>query len=145
MSSAVGWPLGEAAGLVTVDVDDEVAVAGLSLGIEGAPGELLCSCANDGMTASVEQKRIAKERGVFMGAVFQDATRSQAGLRTDARAIRVYQPRTFAKMSGATMVASDSIMYFGVSTLSLPQVIFSLGTAPEYDPKLVVESLIWQK
>jgi len=43
------------------------------------------------------------------------------------------------------MVASDSIMYFGVSTLSLPQVIFSLGTAPEYDPKLVVESLIWQK
>src|ERR671918_419209 len=56
-----------------------------------------------------------------------------------------YQPRTLAKMSGATMVASDSIMYFGVSTLSLPQVIFSLGTAPEYDPKLVVESLIWQK
>lgn len=43
------------------------------------------------------------------------------------------------------MVASDSIMYFGVSTLNLPQVIFSLGTAPEYDPKLVVESLIWQK
>ena len=58
---------------------------------------------------------------------------------------RTYQPRTFAKMSGATMVASDSIMYFGVSTLNLPQVIFSLGTAPEYDPKLVVESLIWQK
>jgi hypothetical protein len=56
-----------------------------------------------------------------------------------------YQPRTLAKTSGATMVASDSIMYFGVSTLSLPQVIFSLGTAPEYDPKLVVESLIWQK
>jgi hypothetical protein len=48
-------------------------------------------------------------------------------------------------MSGATIVASDSMMYFGVSTLSLPQVIFSLGTAPEYDPKLVVESLIWQK
>ncbi len=43
------------------------------------------------------------------------------------------------------MVASDSMMYFGVSMLNLPQVIFSLGTAPEYDPKLVVESLIWQK
>ena len=53
-----------------------------------------------------------------------------------------YQPRTFAKINGATIVASDSMMNFGVSIFSLPQVIFSLGTAPEYDPKLVVESLI---
>ena len=145
MSSAVGWPLGEAAGLLTVDVDDEVAVAGLSLGIEGALGEAPRSCASDGMTASVEQKRIAKEREVFMMAVFQDTARSQAGLGIGAQAVCVYQPRTFANMSGATIVASDSMMYFGVSTFSLPQVIFSLGTAPEYDPKLVVESLIWQK
>jgi hypothetical protein len=56
-----------------------------------------------------------------------------------------YQPRTLAKINGATIVASDSMMNFGASTFSLPQVIFSLGTAPEYDPKLVVESLIWQK
>jgi len=42
-----------------------------------------------------------------------------------------YQPRTQAKTRGATMVASDSMMNFGVSTSSLPQVIFSLGTAPE--------------
>ena len=42
-----------------------------------------------------------------------------------------YQPSTYAKISGATMDASDSIMNFGVSTSSLPQVIFSLGTAPE--------------
>ena len=56
-----------------------------------------------------------------------------------------YQPKTLANTNGATMVASDSIMNFGVSTLSLPHVIFSLGTAPEYEPKLVVESLIWQK
>ncbi len=56
-----------------------------------------------------------------------------------------YQPRIFAKISGATIVASDSMTYFGVSMLSFPHVIFSLGTAPEYDPKLVVESLIWQK
>lgn len=42
-----------------------------------------------------------------------------------------YHPNTYAKISGATMVASDSIMNFGVSILSLPQVIFSLGTAPE--------------
>ncbi len=45
-----------------------------------------------------------------------------------------YQPRTHAKMRGATIVASDSMTNFGVSTSSLPQVIFSLGTAPEYPP-----------
>jgi hypothetical protein len=37
------------------------------------------------MTANVEQKRIAKEMEVFMVAVFQDAVRSQAGLRTGYR------------------------------------------------------------
>ena len=45
-----------------------------------------------------------------------------------------YQLSTRAKISGATMVASDSMMNFGVSTPSLPQVIFSFGTAPEYEP-----------
>jgi hypothetical protein len=64
MSSAVGCPLGDAAGLVA------------------AGGELVGPCANDGVTARVEQKRIAKEMEVFMVAVFQDAARSQAGLRT---------------------------------------------------------------
>jgi len=57
----------------------------------------------------------------------------------------VHQPKTLAKTSGATIVASDSITNRGVSTFSFPHVIFSLGTAPEYEPKLVVESLIWQK
>ena len=38
---------------------------------------------------------------------------------------------TMAKINGATMEASDSTMKRGVSTASLPQVIFSLGTAPE--------------
>ena len=72
-------------------------------------------------------------------------------LGVDSRTLAVtdpaetHQPKILAKMRGATIVASDSIIYFGVSTLSFPQVIFSLGTAPEYDPKLVVESLIWQK
>ena len=56
-----------------------------------------------------------------------------------------HQPKTFAKTSGATIVASDSMTNRGVSTLSFPHVIFSFGTAPEYEPKLVVESLIWQK
>ena len=45
-----------------------------------------------------------------------------------------YQPRTYPKISGATIVASDSTMKLGVSTASFSQVIFSLGTAPEYDP-----------
>ena len=38
---------------------------------------------------------------------------------------------TWAKISGATIVASDSMMKDGVPTSSLPQVIFSLGIAPE--------------
>ncbi len=37
-------------------------------------------------------------------------------------------------MSGATMVASLSMINFGVSMSNFPQVIFSLGTAPEYEP-----------
>jgi hypothetical protein len=32
------------------------------------------------------------------------------------------------------MLASLSIMNFGVVSPSLPHVIFSFGTAPEYDP-----------
>ena len=60
-------------------------------------------------------------------------------------ATQCYHPSIYAKISGATMVASLSIMYFGVLMSSFPQVIFSLGTAPEYDPKDVVESDIWQK
>jgi hypothetical protein len=45
-----------------------------------------------------------------------------------------HQPRMYAKINGATIVASDSMTYFGVATSSLPQVIFSLGIAPEYEP-----------
>lgn len=37
-------------------------------------------------------------------------------------------------MSGATIVASDSITNIGVRSVSLSQVIFSLGVAPEYEP-----------
>jgi len=45
-----------------------------------------------------------------------------------------YQPKIYANINGATIEASDSTMYFGVDASSLPHVIFSLGTAPEYDP-----------
>ena len=43
----------------------------------------------------------------------------------------LYHPRMRANISGATIVASDSMMNLGVSMPSLPQVIFSFGTAPE--------------
>ncbi len=56
-----------------------------------------------------------------------------------------YQPSIQANISGTTMVASLSTIYFGVCISSLPQVIFSFGTAPEYEPYEVVESDIWQK
>lgn len=42
-----------------------------------------------------------------------------------------YIPKTYEKSRGATIEASDSIMYFLEVSSSLPQVIFSLGTAPE--------------
>ena len=58
---------------------------------------------------------------------------------------RRHHPNTYANISGATIAASDSITWLGVSTPSFPHVIFSFGTAPEYEPKLVVESMIWQK
>ncbi len=45
-------------------------------------------------------------------------------------AIGIHQPRTCAKINGATIVASDSMMNLGVFTPSFPQVIFSFGTAP---------------
>jgi len=43
----------------------------------------------------------------------------------------VYISSKYAKIRGATMVASLSIMNFGVLMSSFPQVIFSFGTAPE--------------
>ena len=41
------------------------------------------------------------------------------------------QQCAIAKINGATIVASDSTINFGVSIPNLPQVIFSFGTAPE--------------
>lgn len=45
-----------------------------------------------------------------------------------------HHPNTYAHINGITIVASDSITNFGVSTPSLPHVIFSFGTAPLYEP-----------
>ena len=38
------------------------------------------------------------------------------------------------RSGGTTMVASDSITNIGVNLVSLSQVIFSFGVAPEYEP-----------
>src|SRR6478735_7413975 len=52
------------------------------------------------------------------------------------RALRESPQRssTYAATNGNTIVASDSITKRGVSTASLPQVIFSPGGAPLYEP-----------
>ena len=51
--------------------------------------------------------------------------------RQPAASSACYWFSTLAKISGTTMVASDSMRYDGVSGASLPHVIFSFGTAPE--------------
>ena len=49
---------------------------------------------------------------------------------------KIYQEfsKMYLKIKGAQIVASDSTMNFGVVISNFPQVIFSFGTAPEYDP-----------
>src|SRR6478609_5435089 len=72
--------------------------------------------------------------------------RKPARLGRDAPAsARPHRSSRYAATNGKTMVASDSMMKRGVSTSSLPQVIFSPGGAPLYEPYEVVESEIWAK
>src|SRR6185503_13670372 len=66
-------------------------------------------------------------------------------MRAFARAGLALHSSSAFNTSGATTVASDSMTNIGVSAVSLSQVIFSFGVAPEYDPYEVVESEIWQK
>ena len=53
------------------------------------------------------------------------------GAKGDQPGLRTQSPKTYAKIKGATIEASELIMNLGVSASSLHQVIFSLGTAPE--------------
>jgi hypothetical protein len=53
------------------------------------------------------------------------------GARLGSSVTYGHQSRMYEKISGATIVASDSIMKRGVVPSSLPHVIFSFGTAPE--------------
>ena len=54
--------------------------------------------------------------------------------RAVARRNPAQSPMISANISGATIDASDSMTNLGVSASNLPQVIFSFGTAPEYEP-----------
>jgi hypothetical protein len=58
-------------------------------------------------------------------------TRTRTATTLGGERPAVYHPKTQEKIKGTTIVASDSIINFGVSSESLPQVIFSFGTAPE--------------
>jgi len=59
---------------------------------------------------------------------------ARAVLHGGSACVEHYHPRILANISGAQIVASDSTMNFGVVSASLPHVIFSFGTAPEYEP-----------
>ena len=82
---------------------------------------------------SGELKGKARWRQGPSGAVVghEKAARGERAAEGKKRWRAAYWPSTHEKMSGATMVASLSTMNFGVVAASLPQVIFSLGTAPE--------------
>ena len=71
---------------------------------------------------------------VFETAAFDHSATSPSQTSPKIPGRGLYHPKTVAKISGATMDASDSMRYFGVSMLSFSQVIFSFGTAPEYEP-----------
>jgi hypothetical protein len=66
-------------------------------------------------------------------------------IKSSNKIIKNYCFSNHANINGTTMVASDSTINLGVWISSFPQVIFSFGTAPEYEPYDVVESDIWQK
>lgn len=46
----------------------------------------------------------------------------------------LYLSKIASNIRGATIVASDSMTNIGVCFVSLSQVIFSFGVAPEYEP-----------
>ena len=52
-----------------------------------------------------------------------------------------YAPNIQEKINGATIVASLSTINLRVSASNLPQVIFSLDTAPEYEPEELVKRI----
>jgi glycerol kinase len=79
----------------------------------------------------VRQEVVASHGDVRAGStVWRVGEGGRANVGMD-RGLEPYQPRSQPKIKGATIEASDSMMNLGVSTSSFPQVIFSLGTAPE--------------
>lgn len=72
-----------------------------------------------------------RDGGIVGQALRKLRAHAQGALQEVRPAGCCHHPSKYAKISGATMVASLSTINFGVSVPSLPQVIFSLGTAPE--------------
>ena len=81
--------------------------------------------------AKYRQCSISRTLAVMPGRLSERMAPSFSAGNSKACNRQDYQPRTVAKISGATMDASDSMTNFGVLTPSFPQVIFSFGTAPE--------------
>lgn len=114
--------------------DDLNALSGESVHIHGV------FIAADSYGRSAIEISVGKSRHTYrdrdqqdLGNFFHDVVLMPNGFytRPNWREMNGYQPRTYAKTKGATMDASDSMMYFGVSIESFSHVIFSLGMAPE--------------
>ena len=92
-------------------------------------------CFSVGAGAAVAARIAAARMTIFM--LSRHLKTNDLGRQTSTeewRGLSPYHPRTYANTSGATILASLSITWLGVSTPSFPQVIFSFGTAPEYEP-----------
>jgi len=62
---------------------------------------------------------------------FKRVEKTSAFTEVFIKYIPIYHPNIHANISGQTIVASLSTINLGVLISNFPQVIFSLGTAPE--------------
>lgn len=104
---------------------DQPAIAAADAGINCAGKLKLERKAEDMALHRAQCRSIACAEGRSLA----DATQVLA--RPEGRPSHVQSLNTYAKISGATMLASELIKNLGVSTASFPHVIFSLGGAPE--------------
>ena len=85
------------------------------------------------------QKSLCSDLSVVASSRFKKPPTTSSSYRThatptpatDTQLNSAHCPKIHEKINGATIVASLSTMNFGVFAPSLPQVIFSFGTAPE--------------
>jgi hypothetical protein len=95
------------------------------------------------VAADSESRTVERKFQIINGKFHANLYADGCKRRVDGRP--PYSPITYANIRGATIEASELIMNLGASRSSFHQVIFSFGTAPEYEPNEVVESEIWQK